>query len=81
MLTELDILTAVRGDEAYVVRYQPAFAIDRISVGLVLRRIDEHGSEDFPVDTAGAFRSQWEALLRTRRDLLAASDEVLLKDL
>ena len=81
LLTELDILTAVRGDEAYVVRYQPAFAIDRISVGLVLRRIDEHGSEDFPVDTAGAFRSQWEALLRTRRDLLAASDEVLLKDL
>lgn len=82
-LTELEILASVRfeGDSARTVRYQPAFAIGHITVGLILRRIDEHGSERFPVDIAAAYRPQWEALLRTRRDLLAAGDEVLVKDL
>ncbi len=83
LLTKLGILTAVRGDgaEVHTVRYQPAFAVDHISVGLVLRRIDEHGSENFPIDIADTFRSQWEALIRTRRAFLEPNEEVLLKDL
>ena len=68
-------------DASGITRYQPAFAIARLSVGLVLQRIDEHGSENFPIDTSGTYRNQWEALLRTRRDLLAAGEGVLLKDL
>ena len=83
LLTELKVFSVVHfeDDASGITRYQPAFAIARLSVGLVLQRIDEHGSENFPIDTAGTYRNQWEALLRTRRDLLAAGEGVLLKDL
>jgi membrane protein len=82
LLTELGIVAEVNyeGDErtAY---YQPALDIHQISVGYLFRKVDEHGSENFRIDTGKAFRNEWKALLKTREDMLKPNRDVLLKDL
>lgn len=82
LLTELDIMSEVRSDsDERVVCYQPALDINKISVGFILRKIDEYGSENFKIDTDSRFKSEWQALLETRKNMLDAGDEVLVKDL
>ena len=82
LLTELDIITEVRvEDDERVVRFQPALDINKISVGFLLRKIDESGSESFKIDTREKFNNEWKALLKTREDMIEPGCEVLLKDL
>ena len=82
LLTELDIVTEVlvENDER-IVHYQPALDINKISIGFLLRKIDEYGSENFKIDTGQKFKEEWLALLKTREDMLVPNSEVLLKDL
>ncbi|MDR2138482.1 MAG: YihY/virulence factor BrkB family protein [Tannerella sp.] len=82
LLTELSIVVEVNceGDER-MAGYQPALDIHQISVGYLLRRVDEYGSENFRIDTETAFRNEWKALLKTREAMLASGRDVLLKDL
>lgn len=82
LLTELDVVSEVRSEtDERVVHYQPALDINKISVGFLLRKIDTYGSENFKIDTENHFKSEWQALLKTRKDMLTASEDVLLKDL
>jgi membrane protein len=82
LLTELGIIVEVNyGGDERIVYYQPALDIHQISVGYLFRKIDEHGSENFRVDTGTAFRNEWQALLKTREDMLRPGRDVLLKDL
>jgi membrane protein len=82
LLTELDIITEVRMEEdERIVRFQPALDINKISIGFLLRKIDEYGSENFKIDTGEKFKEEWQALLKTRKDMLDPSNGVLLKDL
>jgi len=82
LLTELDIITEVlvENDER-IVHYQPALDINKISVGFLLRKIDEYGSENFKIDTGKKFKEEWHALLKTREDMLEPNSTILLKDL
>ena len=82
LLTELDIISEVliENDER-VVHYQPALDINKISVGFLLRKIDEYGSENFKIDTTQKFKEEWRAILKTREDMLEPNNTVLLKDL
>lgn len=81
LLTELDIITEVRVEtDERIIHYQPALDINKISVGFLLRKIDEHGSENFKIDTGHQFKKEWHALLRTRENMFGA-ENVLLKDL
>ena len=82
LLTELEIITEVlvENDER-IVHYQPALDINKISVGFLLRKIDEYGSENFKIDTTKKFQEEWSALLKTREDMLEPNSGVLLKDL
>jgi Predicted membrane protein len=82
MLTELDIITEVlvENDER-IMHYQPALDINKISVGFLLRKIDEYGSENFKIDTGKKFKDEWQALLKTREDMLEPNSAILLKDL
>jgi membrane protein len=43
--------------------------------------MDEYGSENFKVDTTGLFNSEWQAILKTRQDMITANNKLLLKDL
>ncbi len=82
LLTELGIITEVHLEEdERVVHYQPALDINKISVGFLLRKVDEAGSENFKIDIGHKFKKQWEVLLKTREDMLEPAGEVLLKDL
>lgn len=82
LLAELDIVTEVHIEpDERVAHYQPALDINKISVGFLLRRIDEYGSENFKIDTGHKFKKEWQALLKTRESMLEANDDVLLKDL
>jgi membrane protein len=82
MLTELNVITEICSeDDVRVVHYQPALDINRISVGFLFRRIDEYGSENFKIDISHKFRHEWQALLKTREDMHAPNDNILLKDI
>ncbi|MDR2042015.1 MAG: YihY/virulence factor BrkB family protein [Tannerella sp.] len=82
LLAELGVITeAGRGDDGRIASYQPALDIHQISVEYLFRKVDEHGSENFRIDTRTAFCNEWKALLKTREDMLAPNRDVLLKDL
>lgn len=82
LLTELNIIIEVNyGNDDRVVYYQPAIDINKISVSYLFSKLDEHGSENFKIDTSGLFRREWKALLKTREDMIRANDTILLKDL
>lgn len=82
LLTELNIIIEVNyGDDERVVHYQPAVDVNQISVSYLLIRMDEFGSENFKIDTSCLFSKEWEALLKTREDMIKANENILLKDL
>ncbi|MDR1223107.1 MAG: YihY/virulence factor BrkB family protein [Tannerella sp.] len=82
LLTELGIITEVRPEEdERIVRYQPALDINRISVSFLFRKIDGYGSENFKIDLSRRFREEWLALLKTRDDMYAPNENILLKDI
>lgn len=82
LLTELNIIIEVNyGNDDRVAYYQPAIDIHKISVSYLLTRMDEHGSENFKIDTSCLFSKEWKALLKTREDMIHANKHILLKDL
>ncbi|OAV69323.1 YihY family protein [Bacteroidales bacterium Barb6XT] len=82
MLIEMRVLAeVVYGEDDRVVHYQPAVDINLISIGFLLSRIDEHGSENFKIDNKVQFLPEWEALLKTRKDMTKENGRVLLKDI
>lgn len=81
-LIRLDIITEISGQkDSRIIHYQPAMDINQLSVGMLLRRIDETGSENFKIDASGLFRKQWDTILKTRTDMFEKSNSILLKDL
>ena len=82
LLTELGIVNEVNyGDDERIIYYQPAVDVNRITVSYLFTKMDEHGSENFKIDTSGLFSGEWKALLKTREDMIKANENVLLKDL
>lgn len=82
LLTEINIIIEVIcGDDERIIYYQPALDINRISVGYLFKRIDEHGSENFKIDTTRLFKEEWGVLQRLRQYTMKESDNILLKDL
>ena len=82
LLTELNIIIEVNyGDDIRIVHYQPAIDVKQITVGYLMKKMDQYGSENFKIDTSKLFNNEWKALLKTREDMLASNDHILLKDL
>ena len=63
------------------VRYMPALDIHSISIGLVLKRLDELGVENFKVDVNEKFTEEWSATLIAKEAMFKASDKTLLMNL
>lgn len=81
-LTELHIIIEVNyGSDDRIIHYQPAIDVNKISVGFLFNRIDEYGSENFKVDTSQLFSKEWSLLLKSREEILKATDSILVKDL
>lgn len=83
LLTELNIIVEVNFDDEddFTTYYQPAIDINRISVGYLLTKMDEYGSENFKIDTTNLFNHEWQAILKTRQDMIETNNQILLKDL
>ncbi|MDL2264820.1 YihY/virulence factor BrkB family protein [Parabacteroides sp. OttesenSCG-928-G21] len=82
LLTDLHIITEVIDvEDEWTIYYHPAIDVNQISVGFVLKQIDEYGSENFKIDTKHKFKQEWNAILKTREDMLSANENMLLKDL
>ncbi|MDR1258167.1 MAG: YihY/virulence factor BrkB family protein [Tannerellaceae bacterium] len=82
LLSELNIIIEVNyGNNDRITHYQPAVDIGLLSVGYLMAKMDEYGSENFKIDTAVRFRSEWDMILKTREDLTLTGNRVLLKDL
>jgi membrane protein len=82
-LSDLNIIIEVNYDDGdgFTSYYQPALDINQISVGYLLTKMDEYGSENFKIDTTGLFNHEWQAILKTRQDMIVANNKILLKDL
>jgi len=80
-LQELDIINEVKENDDRLIYYQPALDINKITIGYLFQKIDTKGSELFKIDKDIEFRSEWEAVLKTRESMMCASNEMLLKDL
>ncbi|EGJ71530.1 ribonuclease BN [Bacteroides coprosuis DSM 18011] len=69
------------GEKEPEIGYQPSIDLSQLSVGLLLERIDQFGSEDFKIDKEKEFGSEWEVLLSAREKYLNSASEILVKDL
>ncbi|WP_373810131.1 YihY/virulence factor BrkB family protein [Porphyromonas loveana] len=61
--------------------FSPAMDPDKLTVGLVLDKIDRCGSESFKVDRAAQFFSQWKLTEATRSGHFLPPADTLLRDL
>ena len=71
--------TPVDGDDEEMA-YLPSVDINRMSVAMLLSRLDKEGSEAFKIDRERYYAS-WEALSKAREDYYVSTGKILLKDL
>lgn len=80
-LTDIRLVYEAFGDEDdNTTRYVPGTDINRLSIGMLLARLESNGSEDFKVNLE-QYSTSWEALIQARQKFLAQSDAIFLKDL
>ena len=81
-LQEIQLIHEVATDEkSEEIAYQPSMDVSKLSVGLLLNRLDCHGSEDFKMDTTQTYSHEWSALMQARKAYFEQADNVMLKDL
>ena len=80
-LVDIGILCEVVNENEKVHAWQPAMDIHQISVGLLMSRIDQQGSEDFRVDRDYLFSKEWQVLLDSRKEQMDKASSILLMDL
>lgn len=80
-LQELGFINELYLDEGRQAQYQPAMAINKISIASLFQRLEEKGSENFKIDISRQFNSEWKAFLKVREDMYKDNKDVLLKDL
>ena len=81
LLVKINILIETATDDERVLAYQPAMDINRITVGLLLSRIDRLGSENFKIDQDYLYHDQWESLIHSREEMYKVADHILLKNM
>jgi membrane protein len=80
-LLEAHIVTEAYTDDERVIAYLPAFDINKLTVGLLLERLEKLGSEHFNVDRANKFKNTWAMLVELKNKEIEASKDILIKDL
>ena len=67
-------------DDDEEMAYLPSIDINRMSVAMLLSRLDRDGSEAFKIDSERYYAS-WEALSKARNEYYESTGKILLKDL
>ncbi len=64
-LIEVDVIhETIIDNKTEEVGYQPSLDLESLTVSFVLNRINAQGSEDFKLDLEGAYKDQWNTILR-----------------
>lgn len=62
------------------IRYLPGMDINKLTVGLLLEKLESAGVEDFKVDRQ-RYSLPWQTLIESRKEYIYRNNQVLLKDL
>ena len=82
LLQDLKVISPTPwSEDEEIMAFQPAFDINLMTVKSLMEKVDTYGSEDFRIDTDSKFKSQWEALMNSRKSLYSIEGDALLKDL
>ena len=80
-LQDLELITETQmGDNDENIGYLPSVDINRITIAMLLSRLDEAGSEAFKIDR-DRYSASWNALKKAREDYYVNTSKILLKDL
>lgn len=67
-------------NKAEEVCYLPGIAISKLTLGLMLNKLDSKGFEEFNIDKE-QFSSSWNAMIKAREEYTTQNNQILLKDL
>ena len=79
-LQDLNMIFETPIEDGEEMAYLPSVDINRMSVAMLLSRLDKEGSEAFKIDRERYYAS-WEALSKAREDYYVSTGKILLKDL
>ncbi|MDP4278356.1 MAG: YihY/virulence factor BrkB family protein, partial [Bacteroidota bacterium] len=81
-LLELRIISETNSfNEKGSIAFLPAVDINKLTVGMLVERLFERGSEDFKLDTEMLYNSHWKALLKVEKNISGQMNDVLIKNL
>lgn len=74
------IYEAMNEEKERDISYVPGVDINQLTVGMLLTKLDETGSEDFKIDHA-QYSESWNALIKAREDFAKENERILIKNL
>ena len=80
-LVKINILSVSVGDDDMVRCYQPGMDINQLTVGFLLKALDESGEKEFIPELMSHYRSDWKTLGNIREFSYEEGDRILVKDL
>lgn len=81
-LIDSGIVIETLNEDERVPSYQPAFDISKMSVGMLLSRVDADGTgeKNFRINRNEKYKLQWETITNAYNTMYNAMDNVLIKD-
>lgn len=79
-LIDAKIIRETPSGDDRVWAYTPAIDPQQLTVGMLMRKLDRYGSENFKIDRR-YFEAQWHAIATTRDAAYIEGDKILVKDL
>jgi membrane protein len=73
-----EVMTDEKNDD---LTYQPSMDPNRLTLAVLLERLDRCGSEDFKVDRENEFLNEWETVIAIKDEYYKKAGTILLKDL
>ena len=82
-LLDAGIIIETLNDDERVPSYQPAFDISKLTVGMLLNRVDEEGAGEtsFRVNRNDKYKLQWDTIISARNGMYDSTNGILVKDL
>ncbi|MCK9311497.1 MAG: YihY/virulence factor BrkB family protein [Bacteroidales bacterium] len=81
-LVELHLISETYSiNDKDVSAFQPAVDINKLTIGFLFKKMFEHGSEDFKLDTDILYKPHWEALCNLEQTIELKGLDCLIKDL
>lgn len=73
-----EVMTDEKNDD---ITYQPSIDPNKLTLAVLLERMDCYGSENFKVDREDEFLDEWQTVVKIKDEYYRKADTILLKDL